>query len=189
MAQINSAEAERKAVLDVASLMAASARTAPKGRGVDALSSLILNGDDLEKVAKAMERIAQNKPDHLSVVYKRDAGNLRNSGCVLLLGVKGEPKKIAQPLDCGACGFTSCADLVKAKKRVKDYSGPVCAFQTLDLGIALCSAVKLAADLNIDNRMMYTVGVAAKDLKLLDADIIVGIPLSVSGKSPYFDRT
>ncbi len=72
---------------------------------------------------------------------------------------------------------------------VKDYSGPVCAFQTLDLGIALCSAVKLAADLNIDNRMMYTVGVAAKDLKLLDADIIVGIPLSVSGKSPYFDRT
>jgi len=25
-------------------------------------------------------------------------------------------------------------------------------------------------------------------LGLLDADVIIGIPLSISGKSPYFDR-
>jgi len=30
---------------------------------------------------------------------------------------------------------------------------------------------------------MYTMGAAAKELKLLDADIIMGIPLSVSGKN------
>ena len=58
----------------------------------------------------------------------------------------------------------------------------------MDLGIALGSAVKLAAELCIDNRMMYTIGVAAKELRLLDSDIIIGIPLSVTGKSPYFDR-
>jgi uncharacterized ferredoxin-like protein len=36
--------------------------------------------------------------------------------------------------------------------------------------------------------MMYTIGAAAQSLGLLEADIIIGIPLSVSGKSPYFDR-
>jgi len=56
------------------------------------------------------------------------------------------------------------------------------------LGIALGSAVKTAADLNIDNRMLYTMGAAAKELGLLDADVFIGIPLSVSGKNILFDR-
>jgi uncharacterized ferredoxin-like protein len=58
----------------------------------------------------------------------------------------------------------------------------------MDLGIALGSAAKTAGILNIDNRIMYTIGAAARKLKLLDSDIIIGFPLSVSGKSPYFDR-
>jgi uncharacterized ferredoxin-like protein len=61
-------------------------------------------------------------------------------------------------------------------------------FQAIDLGIALASAVKLASELNVDNRMMYTIGAAAKKLGLLDSDVIIGIPLSVSGKNIYFDR-
>jgi uncharacterized ferredoxin-like protein len=35
---------------------------------------------------------------------------------------------------------------------------------------------------------MYTVGAAAQSLGLLKSDIIIGIPLSVTGKNPYFDR-
>ncbi len=50
------------------------------------------------------------------------------------------------------------------------------------------SAAKMASELNIDNRMMYSIGVAAKEMGLLDSDIIIGIPLAVKGKSPYFDR-
>jgi uncharacterized ferredoxin-like protein len=61
-------------------------------------------------------------------------------------------------------------------------------FQVLDLGIALGSAVKIAGELNIDNRMMYSVGVAAKELQLMDSDVITGIPLPITGKNPYFDR-
>jgi uncharacterized ferredoxin-like protein len=53
---------------------------------------------------------------------------------------------------------------------------------------AFGSAVKLAGELNIDNRIMYSVGAAAKKLNLLDSDLIIGIPLSVTGKNPYFDR-
>jgi uncharacterized ferredoxin-like protein len=76
----------------------------------------------------------------------------------------------------------------RKKAKTKDFVGPVCIFQAMDLGIALCSSAKLAAELGIDNRMMYTVGAAAQSLGLLDSDIIIGIPLSVTGKNPYFDR-
>lgn len=71
---------------------------------------------------------------------------------------------------------------------MKDFDGPNCMLQIMDLGIALGSAVKLASELNIDNRIMYTIGAAAKKIGLLDSDVIIGIPLSATGKSPYFDR-
>jgi len=58
----------------------------------------------------------------------------------------------------------------------------------MDLGIALGSAVKMASELNVDNRIMYTVGAAAKDLQIMDADGMVGIPLSMTGKNIFFDR-
>ncbi len=189
MVHRNSQQIEKSAVTMVAALMAASSRTAPKTRGIDSTASLFLEGDDLEKLALAMEQQADKKPDYLAT-FRRDAENVRKSACVLLIGVTGEPKKIEQSLDYGACGYASCEHLAKARKRVqaKDFVGPICMFQSIDLGIALGSAVKLAAELCIDNRIMYTIGVAAKDLGLLDSDVIMGIPLAVTGKSPYFDR-
>jgi uncharacterized ferredoxin-like protein len=78
--------------------------------------------------------------------------------------------------------------MAKAARKTKSFTGPTCAFQSMDLGIALGSAVKTAGELNIDNRMMYSIGVAAKEMHLMEADLIIGIPLSVTGKSPYFDR-
>ena len=188
MTRFKSEQSEKDAAKMVAELMAASARTAPKARGVDATESLILDGDDLEEIAVAMEQKAKEKPPYLSSPFARDANNVRNSSCVLLIGVTGNPKKIEQPLDCGACGYENCERLAKVKKHAKDFSGPTCIFQAMDLGIALGSAVKLAGELGIDNRMMYTIGAAARKLRLLDSDVIIGIPLSVTGKSPYFDR-
>jgi uncharacterized ferredoxin-like protein len=35
---------------------------------------------------------------------------------------------------------------------------------------------------------MYTLGAAVKDLPLFDADVIIGVPLSATGKNIYFDR-
>ena len=58
----------------------------------------------------------------------------------------------------------------------------------IDLGIAIGSAVKIASDLNVDNRIMHSVGEAAKRMGLLKADEIQGIPLSVKGKNIFFDR-
>ncbi len=37
--------------------------------------------------------------------------------------------------------------------------------------------------------LMYSVGAAARKAGYLaDCDVVIGLPLSISGKSPYFDR-
>ena len=81
------------------------------------------------------------------------------------------------------CGFKNCQE----KTAYPDFA---CIFNTGDLGIAIGSAVSIAADRRIDNRVMYTAGCAALALGLLGMDIKIayGIPISISGKNPFFDR-
>jgi uncharacterized ferredoxin-like protein len=68
-------------------------------------------------------------------------------------------------------------------------SGPYCIFKVMDLSIAVGSAAKTAMEHNVDNRLMYKAGVAALRLGILKpCDLIIGIPLSATGKNIYFDR-
>jgi uncharacterized ferredoxin-like protein len=48
----------------------------------------------------------------------------------------------------------------------------------------------VAADLRVDNRVFFTAGRAALNLKTLGEQVRIayGIPLSVGPKSPFFDR-
>ncbi len=191
MTRITSTDAEHNGILTVANLMAVAARTAPKARGVDGIQSVIVEGEDMMALAHAMDEAAVGRPDMRANSLRRDAQNVRNSVCVVLVGVTGAPRKPELPLDCGGCGFKNCANMMKARAKATadtDFFGPICGFAFMDLGIALASAAKVAADHNVDNRMMYTIGVAAIKLKWLDVDAIVGIPLSAKGKNPYFDR-
>ena len=66
----------------------------------------------------------------------------------------------------------------------------LCAWDAADVGIAIGSSAAVAADARVDNRVMFSVGRAARSLGLLGASVtlVLGIPLSVSGKSPFFDR-
>jgi len=182
-------EAINKGVKEVANLIAVSARTAPKGRGVDNILTAVVTGKEKDELADAMERKLERKRNPISA-FRKDAEAVRKSPVVILIGVRGTvPKKPENPLNCGACGHETCAEFIKVeKKKGEDFTGPICIFEAMDLGIALGSAVKTASEMNIDNRLMYTLGAAAKDLKLLDADVIIGIPLSATGKNIYFDR-
>ncbi len=193
MARIQSGVVEQEALRMIATLMASSARTAPKARGIDDVQTLVLDGEDLETIAVAMEEQGKEHSGPLPASFIRDASNVRKAGCVVLIGCKGMPKGFPvtsdKPLDCGACGYQSCEQLDKARlRRGTDFGGPICSIQSIDLGIAVGSAAKMAMELNADNRIMYTVGAAAMRLKLMDSDIIMGIPISISGKSPFFDR-
>jgi uncharacterized ferredoxin-like protein len=73
------------------------------------------------------------------------------------------------------------------KSRKADYKGPNCVFKVSDLGIAVGSAVKTAGINNVDNRVMYTAGVAALKLGMLKGcSMGYGIPLSASGRNIYW---
>ena len=174
----------RDAVVEVAKLMAISARTAPKAKGIDDIDIVLLEDrKDLEKLADKMEEIGRETDRGFFI---RDAECVRKSSAVLLIGVRGDkPKEI----DCGGCGYEGCEEFRKAEKIVgRDYSGPNCALQLIDLGIAIGSAVKTASNLNIDNRIMFSAGVAAIKLGMIKCGVALAIPLSAYGKNIYFDR-
>jgi uncharacterized ferredoxin-like protein len=184
MPLFTSEEAERDGLLQASKLMLISARTAPKSGGVDDILTLVASGSEKESLATEMEKIAEERGIE---GFRRDAKNVKDSEIVVLIGARGA-KKFG--MNCGACGYTDCTEFEKAEKKAgRDFVGPTCVFKALDLGIALGSAVKTASDLNVDNRIMYRIGTAARRLNLLpEASIIMGVPLSAKGKSIYFDR-
>ncbi|MFP4654845.1 MAG: ferredoxin domain-containing protein [Methanohalobium sp.] len=164
------------------------ARTAPKAKGQDDLITALLDESDTEKLAVAMEEIADTRNEKFQF-FKRDAKNVRDSDSVILIGLKSSK---ALNLDCGACGFDTCADMLQyiqeGTSGTSDFTGPRCSIKFVDLGIAVGAATAKAKDLCIDNRVMYTIGVAAKNSGLIDADMVYGLPLSIKGRNIYFDR-
>ncbi|MEM2118175.1 MAG: DUF2148 domain-containing protein [Candidatus Bathyarchaeia archaeon] len=181
---IESQKAEKEALIEAAKLMLISSRTAPKTAGIDDTLTLIVYGKEKDTIAQKMEEIAEERKIE---GFRRDAKNVRDSEAIILIGVRGN-KSVG--INCGACGYANCKEFENATKKLgQDFAGPTCLFKTLDLGIALGSAAKTASILNVDNRIMYRIGVAAFKLKMLpEASVIMGIPISAKGKSIYFDR-
>ncbi|MBR0598405.1 ferredoxin domain-containing protein [Sinanaerobacter chloroacetimidivorans] len=172
----NNEDAEKRAIMQVADLMLAAARTAPKGCGIDNLVTMIVDGEEKDKLADAMRKIAK---DTSTDFFARDAGNVDASPAVVLVGTYNRPLGLD---NCSLCGFANCVETKKA--------GANCAFNVNDLGIALGSAVSTAAAHKIDNRIMFSVGKAALKLNYLpeDVSVVFGIPLSTTSKSIFFDR-
>jgi len=166
------------ALLQIANMMAVSARTAPKSAGQDFLEIVVLNREQCVELGEVMI----NKAGTENLMYERDGKGLKEAGAALLLGIKEHP---GIGLECGACGI-GCT--WKTKKG-KDFVGPNCLFRELDLGIALGSAVKTASLHNADNRIMFRAGTVAMETGLIDAWVAMAIPLSASGKNIFFDRT
>lgn len=170
-------QAEVESLQRAAQSLCVAARTAPKGKGKDLLVTAVVTGEEKERIQKQMVRIGER--DGVTF-FLRDAANLDQAPVLVLLGTRKEPLRLPA---CGYCGFADCNAMLAA--------GGTCTFNSGDLGIAVGSAVALAADLRIDNRIMYTAGKAAIELGLLGADVRIayGIPLAAMGKNPFFDRS
>ncbi len=166
----------------VSALMALAARTAPKAVGKDYIEIKVIHGSDIDRLSADMVKYGEEsgKPN-----YDRDGKNVKDSGAVLLLSLK---KPVHLGSNCGACGFENCSEMSNHFRAGPEFSGPLCAWRLVDLGIALGSAVKTAALFNADNRIMYRIGVSALRTKMIDGEIAIGVPLSATGKNIYFDR-
>lgn len=169
-------DAAKEAAMKTAQAMIAAAVTAPKGHGLDNLLAVVVDGPEKDELANHMRAIYEETGADF---FKRDAGCVDASHCVVLLATKDDPILLD---NCGYCGFPNCA--------ANREAGASCAFNVTDLGIAVGSAVSISADNRIDTRVMFSAGKAALRMGIFGDDVRVcyGIPLSTYSKSNFFDR-
>ena len=169
----NERDTRKEMIREAAKQIMAAARTAPKGKGVDIIEIVTLTDDDLLSLASHMRKEGEKRG---MMFFLRDAGNIEQADAVILIGTKRYPLG----LNCAYCGAKTCAE--------NPQEAP-CAINSIDVGIAIGSACSKAADMRIDTRVMFSAGATAQTLNLLpDCKQVIALALSVSAKSPFFDR-
>ena len=114
--------------------------------------------------------------EHGMKFFLRDADNVLQAECVMLIGTDSLP----HGLNCAHCGYNTCQE--------KPEFVP-CAINSTDVGIALGSACAMAADLRLDTRVLFSAGLAAQSLDILNGcKQVFAIAISASSKNPFFDR-
>ena len=172
---INERDTRHERLLQVANEMMTAARTAPKGKGIDIIEVLLVTGETIDQLSNAMLEYSEKTGMKF---ITRDAKNILQAEAVVLIGTKLQ----IQNLNCGYCGFDTCAAKLK-------HSEVPCAINTVDVGIAIGSACSVAADHRVDSRVMFSVGRVAQEKNLMPGcTSIYGIPISGSTKNPFFDR-
>lgn len=169
----NERTSRRSRVIAAARQMMTAARTAPKAKGNDLVEIAMVTGCDLNTLSEVMTAAgaSEQRPGLI-----RDAANIMRGDAVVLIGVRRQP----MGLNCGHCGFSTCGS--------KPHDVP-CAFNAIDVGIAVGSACATAADLRVDTRVMYSAGIIAQRLGWLpECTLVQGIAVSALSKSPFFDR-
>ena len=161
---LNERDARHEHILQVARQMMTAARTAPKGKGIDIIEVALITDEEIKQLSDTMVAMVE---EHGMKFFLRDADNILNAECVILIGTREQ----AQGLNCGHCGFTTCAG------------------RTEGVPCAIGSACATAADMRVDTRVMFSAGLAAQRLNWLkDCKMVMAIPVSASSKNPFFDR-
>jgi uncharacterized ferredoxin-like protein len=165
-----------KGVRDIANFIAIAAKTAPKAKGKDNLLIKIFEKDQINDLADKM--IEAGKQTERPQTFSRDAESIRNLSCIVVIGTIYK----TLGLNCGFCGLPTC--------KQAEEKNITCSYNSGDLGIAVGSAVATATRFHIDNRIMYTIGYTVIKYNMFEKDVrmALGIPLSATGKNPFFDR-
>ena len=170
---LNERETRHTQVMTAVNQMMTAARTAPKGKGIDIIEIIAVEGKDIETLSAKTKELGEKngKP-----FFLRDAENILSAEAVVLIGTR----QAVQNLNCAYCGFPACAEKPKAVP---------CAINAVDVGIAIGSACATAADFRLDTRVMFSVGYSAQTLNLPEGcETVFAIPVSASTKNPFFDR-
>ncbi len=187
----------QEALRRVAQLCAVAAMTAPKSGG-----QLFLKGakpfietvivEDKSTLANLAVWLRERGTKLKQPIWFRDAETAERLDLVLFIGLA---KWYPPVYDCGACGFATCAEFLRAREHQKpegmedwEFPGPICQLRCIDLGIAVGSAAKIASLNNIDARCQTRIAAAARHLGIIQADLAVALSMSVSHKNIFFDR-
>ena len=186
-----------EALRHVAQLCAVAAMTAPKSGGQlfskgakPFIETVIV--EDRETLGRFAKWLRAHGTRLKEPIWFRDAETAEKLDLVLFIGlVKWYPPVY----DCGACGYATCAEFLRAREHQRpagiedwEFPGPICQLRAIDLGIAVGSAAKIASLNNIDARCQTCIASAARHLGIIQADLAVALSMSVSHKNIFFDR-
>lgn len=186
-----------EALRHVAQLCAVAAMTAPKSGGQlfskgakPFIETVIV--EDRETLGRFAEWLRARGTRLKEPIWFRDAETAEKLDMVLFIGLA---KWYPPVYDCGACGYATCAEFLRAREHQKpegiedwEFPGPICQLRAIDLGIAVGSAAKIASLNNIDARCQTRIASAARHLGIIQADLAVALSMSVSHKNIFFDR-
>ncbi len=185
------------ALRQVAQLCAVAAMTAPKSGGQLFLKGakpfietvIIEERDTLKRLADWLRARGTKLKDP---IWFRDADTTEKLDLVLFIGLA---KWYPPVYDCGACGYATCAEFLRAAPKYRlegsedwEFPGPICQLRCVDLGIAVGSAAKIASLNNVDARCQTRIAAAARHLGVIEADLAVALSMSVSHKNIFFDK-
>lgn len=185
-------------IRQVAKLCAVAAITSPKSGGQLFLkgSKLFMETVILEDRA-TLHRLAEwmrARGNRLKApLWIRDADTTEKLDLVLFIGLS---KWYPPVYDCGACGYATCAEFLRAAPDYRkaessddwEFAGPICQLRAVDLGIAVGSAAKVASLNNVDTRCQTRLAAAARHNKIIEADLAVALSMSVTHKNIFFDK-
>ena len=127
---LNERDSRHEQVLQIGKQMMVAARTAPKAKGVDIIEAALITDEDIQRLSEEMRAVCEENGFKF---FLRDADNIMEAECVLLIGTQ----ELTHGLNCGHCGYATCAERPV---------GVPCALNSVDVGIAIGSACAIAAD-------------------------------------------
>lgn len=193
MARIDGKEAAREAVMTAAKLAVAAAYRAPQVTGRLALKTEIVTGKDLAPIVEYFEAIVPVSPVmYFDFQSLKHFLNSDDPPPILLLAADLTRSELGW--DCGACGFTTCADFNAYAKKHRSsgtlWAGPTCNWKLIDFGAACDFACAAVAQYRFDCRAMGTVGKAASGVGYLPGcSVHIGVPIGPAGDFNWFSRS
>ena len=91
---LNERDCRHEQVVQIAQLMMTAARTAPKAKGVDIIEVALVTESNLRILSETMKQMYE---DNGFKFFLRDADNILEAECVVLIGTREHP----QGLNCG----------------------------------------------------------------------------------------
>lgn len=171
-----------ESLLEVAKLCILAASKAPRITGSKVYKAEIITGEDLLPIIRAADALAEVRRDDvgrglafadgavLKAAYDLDGGK-----SVLMVIFGDLTTKSELNWNCGACGFSTCAEFNKRSLEIKKNQeaniaqlGPNCIWKALDFACAVCWAAACAGEHNVENRLFNSLGKFAKQIGYLE---------------------
>lgn len=143
----------------------------------------LLYGDEKVQFTNSYLKLASNTNtfnEHLKNRLIALSERVNEATAILIVGLKN----FAQPqgVDCQLCGFASCNEFYNFMNAKNPGKKVLCTVECMAFSSSVTKGMNTAIQLNISNVLTHSLGAAALNLKLIQADFAVGIILEI-GKS------